>query len=84
MVQLIRWRSLAENKTHWTNESTLRLWVDKIVWPEHKTRCEERGCNPAVSKGIVSIDCYPVHISKELRPWMKEKQSMLHRGSPSP
>ena len=55
----------------------MRLWVDKIVWEEHKRIWEERGCDPAISKGIVNIDCYPVHISKEFRAWMKRKYSML-------
>ena len=73
----MQWPSLAGNKTQWTNESTLRLWVDKIVWEEHKARCEERGCDPMLAKSIVNIDCYPVHISKEFRAWMKAKYSML-------
>ena len=55
----------------------MRLWVDKIVWEEHKARCEERGCDSAVSKSIVNIDCYPVHISKDFRAWLKRKYSML-------
>ena len=76
MIQLIRWPSLAGNRTHWTNESTLKLWVDKIVNTEHKKRCEERGLDPGIAKSIVNIDCYPVHISREFRAWMKRKYKM--------
>jgi hypothetical protein len=64
---------LAGNKTHWTNESTLRLWVDEIVWPAHKKDCKKRGADPAVAKSIINIDCYPVHISKSFRTWLKNR-----------
>jgi hypothetical protein len=67
----------AGNKTHWTNESTLRLWVDGIVWPVHKKDCEKRGADPAIAKSIINIDCYPVHISKSLRAWLKNKYSQF-------
>ena len=55
----------------------MRPWVDKIVYPEHEARCQESGLDPAVAKGIVNIDCYPEHISKEFRAWMKAKYSIL-------
>jgi hypothetical protein len=69
--------TVAGNKTHWTNESTLRLWVDAIVWPAHQKDCEECGADPDLAKTIVNIDCYPVHISKSFQAWLKHKYSQL-------
>jgi hypothetical protein len=74
---MLRYALLAGNKTHWTNESTLRLWVDEIIYPAHKEDCESRGLNPATAKSIINIDCYPVHISKSFRAWLKSKYSQL-------
>jgi hypothetical protein len=51
--------------------------VDEIIYPAHKEDCEARGINPTTAKSIINIDCYPVHISKTFRAWLKNKYSQF-------
>lgn len=67
----------AGDKSHWTNASTLRLWIEQIVWPKHVADCEARGLDPLKAKSIVHIDAYPVHLSAEFREWIKRKYPQL-------
>ena len=61
----------AGDKSHWTNASTLRLWIRQVVWPAHVKDCQARGLDPLKAKCILHFDAYPVHISAEFRAWLK-------------
>jgi hypothetical protein len=67
----------AGNKKHWTNLSTLKLWISQIVFPSHKACCERDGLNPLTAKSIVHIDAYPVHLSDAFRRFMKTQYPQL-------
>jgi hypothetical protein len=69
---------VAGHKTHWTNESTLHLWIDEIVMPAHNKDCEQHRQGPKIASSIVNIACYPVHISKAFQACIKEKHPNLH------
>jgi hypothetical protein len=63
----------AGHKTHWMNESTLRHWVDTVIWPALKADCESHEQDPLKAKSVIYIDCYPVHISQACRTLIKYK-----------
>ena len=60
--------------THWMNQPNMRLWVDGPVWNEHVRVCVAATppLDPKVAVGIIHIDAHPVHLSQELRDWLKK------------
>lgn len=67
----------AGHKKHWTNLSTLKLWIAQIVYLKHVVHCKACGIDPMTAKSIVHIDAYPVHISEVFRAFMRSSYPQL-------
>ncbi|KAF8877792.1 hypothetical protein BD779DRAFT_1410588, partial [Infundibulicybe gibba] len=57
--------------TYWSNQHTMRSFVDKILAPYFQAEKEKLGL-PETQKSLWSIDLYSVHRSKELRTWINK------------
>jgi hypothetical protein len=57
-------------KTYWSNQKTMRVFVDNILTPYFTSRKVELGL-PIEQKSLWQIDVWLVHHSKEFRDWMR-------------
>ncbi len=69
---------LTMSSNHWSNQQTMREFVDQVIMPWHAKQCEELGRASSSQHYIWNIDCWKVHISEEFRGWLKENHSLLH------
>lgn len=60
----------SKTKTYWSNQRTMRSFVDDIIAPYFERRKKELGL-PDTQKSIWLIDVWSVHRSEEFRNWMK-------------
>lgn len=58
-------------KTYWSNQRTMRLWVDHILAPYFEEEKTKLGL-PESQKALLQIDVWAVHRSQEFRTWMAE------------
>ncbi|KAF4621853.1 hypothetical protein D9613_012075 [Agrocybe pediades] len=58
-------------KTYWSNQSTMRNFVNKILAPYFDKKKEELGL-PSTQKSLWQIDVWSVHRSEEFRSWMRK------------
>jgi hypothetical protein len=62
---------------HWSTLATCKEFVDKILSSYKRSQIKELGL-PNYQEMIWLIDCWSVHISQELRTWMKNKHPQIH------
>ncbi|KAF9558800.1 hypothetical protein CPC08DRAFT_549321 [Agrocybe pediades] len=58
-------------KTYWSNQSTMKTFVNKILAPYFEERKQELGL-PTSQKSLWQIDVWSVHRSEEFRGWMRK------------
>lgn len=55
--------------TYWSNQETMRKYMDKIIAPYPERLKHEHGL-PLTQKSLVQLDVWSVHQSEEFRNWM--------------
>ncbi|KAF4615755.1 hypothetical protein D9613_012424 [Agrocybe pediades] len=58
-------------KTYWSNQSTMKSFVNRILAPYFERKKQELGL-PASQKSLWQIDVWSVHRSEEFRGWMRK------------
>lgn len=56
--------------TYWSNQKTMREYMDKIIAPYCERLKHEHGL-PPTQKSLVQLDVWSVHRSEEFRNWMR-------------
>jgi hypothetical protein len=56
--------------TYWSNQQTMRAYVNDILAPYFERKKHEHGL-PPTQKSLVQLDVWSVHRSKEFREWMR-------------
>ncbi len=69
---------LTMSSNHWSNQQTMREFVDQVIMSWHAKQCEELGRASSSQHYIWNIDCWKVHISEEFKGWLKENHLLLH------
>jgi len=62
---------MSGTKTYWSNQSTMKNFVNKILAPYFDKKKEELGL-PQSQKSLWQIDVWLVHRSDEFRSWMRK------------
>ena len=63
--------------SHWMNASTLRLWIQAVVWSSHVRACKADNLDPNDAYCILHFDAYPVHISAEFLGWLEANYKQI-------
>jgi len=69
---------LTNSENHWSNQTTMKRFVEKVLDPWHVEKCKELGLDSSKQKMVWLIDCWKVHTSKEFRNWLKENYPLVH------
>ncbi len=69
---------LTMSSNHWSNQQTMKEFIDQVIVPWHAKQCEELGRASSSQHYIWNIDYWKVHISEEFRGWLKENHPLLH------
>lgn len=66
----------SKTKTYWSNQKTMRSFVDKILAPYFDSEKVKLGL-PPTQKALWTIDVWSVHRSNEFRDWMHKKHPTI-------
>jgi len=69
---------LTNSKNHWSNQTTMKRFVEKVLDPWRIEKCKELGLDSSKQKMVWLIDCWKVHTSEEFRNWLKENHPLVH------
>jgi hypothetical protein len=62
--------------TYWSNQQTMKLFVNKILAPYYDKKKTDLGFPPS-QKSLWQIDVWSVHRSEEFRKWMKDNHPTI-------
>jgi hypothetical protein len=69
---------LTNSENHWSNQTTMNRFVEKVLDPWRVEKCKELGLDCSKQKMVWLIDCWKVHTSEEFRNWLKENHPLVH------
>jgi hypothetical protein len=69
---------LTNSENHWSNQTTMKRFVEKVLDPWRVKKCRELGLDSSKQKMVWLIDCWKVHTSEEFRNRLKENHPFVH------